>query len=245
MVRCEICGTEFDPLGFQVVVPELGAGFDRVECAREARKFAPAGTPPAVVPLAAVAEPVPASAAAAHPLAVDRERWPVLGAAGLGLLAAGTAASVFLWLRILGADPSMFSLPGSPAPSAVERRAVPAEIVAAPERDAAPVLTRPDTASEGSTDRGGVLAAPTSASAQPAVAGGPLRISTVLTRRSVERTPTRTREAVSTLRSARPSQQGARKGGADAQHRAPGRSSGHEHGHGHGKGKKLGHSKHR
>ena len=35
-MRCRICGREFDPRGFQVVVPGFGMGFDRVDCALEA-----------------------------------------------------------------------------------------------------------------------------------------------------------------------------------------------------------------
>jgi hypothetical protein len=251
MARCEICGTEFDPLGFQVVVPELGAAFDRIECARQARQLAPAGTPPAILPLATIAEPVPGYADAGLPLAVAGERRPAFGTAALGLLAAATAASVFLWLRILGADPSSFSFPGSLAPSAVERRAVAAEIVAAPEAQGAPTATRPETAttSAGSADNG-VLAAPPSASAVPvAVGGGPLRIPTLSTRRSVDETATRTRDARITSRKAGAARLGAGKAPAHAGNRVrPGRASGHGQGHGsghgHGKGKKLGHSKH-
>ena len=37
MNRCRICGRSFDPLGFQVLVPGLSEGFDRVECAEKAR----------------------------------------------------------------------------------------------------------------------------------------------------------------------------------------------------------------
>jgi hypothetical protein len=253
MAHCDICGTEFDPLGFQVVVPELGAGFDRIECARQARQLASAGTPPAILPLAAIAEPVPAHGGAGLPLAFDGERRPAFGTAALGLLAAATAASVFLWLRILGADPSSFSFPGSLAPSAVERRAVAAEIVAVPEAQGAPAATRPETAttSAGSTDDG-VLAPPASAPAVPAaVGGGPLRIPTLSTRRSVDETPTRKSDSRATSRKAGAARLGAGKAPAHARNRVPpgraaghGHGQGHENGHGHGKGKKLGHSKH-
>lgn len=256
MARCEMCGTEFDPLAFQVVVPELAAGFDRVECARQARQLAPAGAPPAILPLAAIAEPVPPYATPALPLALDGERRPALGAAALGLLAAATAASVFLWLRILGADPSSFSPPGSLAPSAVEGRAVAAEIVAAPAPQAPPAAARPETAAAGSSGSpGAVAAAPASVSAAPAVRAGPLRIATAPTRRSTGETVTRTRDATVTARSVGATQDGARKAPAHAGNRVrTGRASGHAHahgqgkghgqGHGHGKGKKVGHSKH-
>jgi hypothetical protein len=274
MARCDICGTEFDPLGFQVVVPELGAGFDRVECARQARRLAPAGAPPAILPLAAIAEPVPAFAPAALPLLFDGDRRPAFGVAALGLLAAATAASVFVWVRILGADPSGFSLPGSLAPSAVERRAVAAEIVAGPETQRVPAVTRPETAPTRSL--GDDVAPPTSAPAPPAVVGGPIRIPTVPTR-SVDDTPTRTSDAPATLQREGATKHGAGKPGRAQAHghgqghgqaqghgqdkgddqarghgqgkghghgKGHGQGKGHEQGHGHGKGKKLGHSEH-
>jgi hypothetical protein len=229
------------------VVPELGAGFDRIECARQARQLAPDGTPPAILPLAAIAEPVAAYAGAGPPLGIDGERRPAFGVAALGLLAAATAASVFLWLRVLGADPSSFSFPGSLAPSAVERRAVAAEIVAAFGGGQAPAATRPAaaaaTASAGAAGSD-LLAAPVSASAPAAPVAGPLRIPTVSTRRSLDETPTRSDPRT---RKARAAGHGAGKAPAHAGNRArPGHAQGqgHENGHGHGRGKKLGHSKH-
>ncbi len=35
--RCEVCGKEFDPLEYQVVVSGLPGSFDRVDCALQAR----------------------------------------------------------------------------------------------------------------------------------------------------------------------------------------------------------------
>ena len=35
--RCEVCGKEFDPLEYQVVVSGLSCSFDRVDCALHAR----------------------------------------------------------------------------------------------------------------------------------------------------------------------------------------------------------------
>jgi len=35
--RCEVCGKEFDPLVFQIVVPGLPGSFDRIDCAQQAR----------------------------------------------------------------------------------------------------------------------------------------------------------------------------------------------------------------
>jgi hypothetical protein len=37
MTTCEICGTEFDERGVQIVVPEIAKAFDRVECAVRGR----------------------------------------------------------------------------------------------------------------------------------------------------------------------------------------------------------------
>ena len=53
-MRCRVCGREFDPRGFQVVVPGLGMGFDQVDCALEAS----AGG----VPLVASPPPLPIAA---------------------------------------------------------------------------------------------------------------------------------------------------------------------------------------
>lgn len=40
MTTCEICGTEFDELGVQIVVPGLAKSFDRIDCAARARALA-------------------------------------------------------------------------------------------------------------------------------------------------------------------------------------------------------------
>ena len=54
--RCEVCGKEFDPVGYQVVVSGLSGSFDRVDCALQARdliqaqplrELGPAGEAPA------------------------------------------------------------------------------------------------------------------------------------------------------------------------------------------------------
>jgi hypothetical protein len=42
-VNCRVCGRQFDPTGFQMLVPGLKLGFDRVECALEASAL---GVPP-------------------------------------------------------------------------------------------------------------------------------------------------------------------------------------------------------
>jgi hypothetical protein len=36
--RCTICGNDFRDTGYQVLVPELGQTFDRIDCALEARR---------------------------------------------------------------------------------------------------------------------------------------------------------------------------------------------------------------
>jgi hypothetical protein len=40
MTTCEICGTEFDELGVQIVLPGLAKSFDRIDCAARARALA-------------------------------------------------------------------------------------------------------------------------------------------------------------------------------------------------------------
>lgn len=40
MATCEICGTEFDELGVQFVIPGLAKSFDRIDCAARARALA-------------------------------------------------------------------------------------------------------------------------------------------------------------------------------------------------------------
>ena len=132
MQDCQVCGRRFDPLGFQVVVPELGRGFDRIECAQSARLLAAAGSRVPATPLMAIAEPLAAAyvPAAAGPAPALRS----LGspAATLGLLAAGTAAAVFLWLRVVGADPSSFTLGRLAAPPAFGHETVQAHVESAP-----------------------------------------------------------------------------------------------------------------
>jgi hypothetical protein len=58
MATCEICGTEFDDRGVQIVLPGLAKSFDRIDCALRARSLAGAGAVPvatrgALLPLAA------------------------------------------------------------------------------------------------------------------------------------------------------------------------------------------------
>jgi hypothetical protein len=144
MQNCEVCGRSFDPLGFQVVVPELGRGFDRIDCARSARALAAPGSRIAAVPLVALAAPVAAAAPAT--LAAATAPVPrVLGstAATLGLLAAGTAAAVFLWMRVVGTDTASYTLGRLTAPPAVGHETAQAQV--APPATSGPAPANPAT----------------------------------------------------------------------------------------------------
>ena len=146
MQDCQVCGRSFDPLGFQVVVPELGRGFDRIECAQSARTLGGPGSRLAATPLVAIVEPVPpalmpaavGSASALRPLGTP--------AATLGLLAAGTAAAVFLWLNALGTDPSSFTLGRLSAPPAFGHQTIQAHVEPAPPRTGPAERKAPDRA---------------------------------------------------------------------------------------------------
>ena len=132
MQHCQVCGRSFDPLGFQVVVPELGRGFDRIECAQSARTLAGPGSRLASTPLVAIVKPVPAALMPAAVGSARALRPLITPASTLGLLAAGTAAAVALWLNALGADPSSFTLGRLSAPPAFSHQAVQAHVEPAP-----------------------------------------------------------------------------------------------------------------
>jgi hypothetical protein len=134
-MRCRVCGREFDPRGFQVVVPGFGMGFDRVECALEASANGvtlvesppplPIAPPRPALALPAVATaggpPLPvAGAASARP--------PALVGANLALLAAGTAATVYLWMRVLSPDAAFQPAPVEQAAAAFARSTVSAQV---------------------------------------------------------------------------------------------------------------------
>lgn len=100
MATCEICGTDFDDHGVQIVLPGLAKSFCRVDCAVRARNLAGAGVVPvamrgALVPLAAAPGFFALgglSAGLAAALAGTRARLAVGGAtAGVALLVATTA----------------------------------------------------------------------------------------------------------------------------------------------------------
>ena len=131
MQNCEICGRSFDPLGFQVVAPELGRGFDRIDCARGARALAGPGSRIAAVPLIALAAPAAATAAVPATLAAAGAPAPrVLGstAATVGLLAVGTAAAVLLWMRVIGTDTANYTLGRLTAPPAFGHETVQTQV---------------------------------------------------------------------------------------------------------------------
>jgi hypothetical protein len=144
-MRCRICGREFDPRGFQVVVPGLGMGFDRVDCALEASATGiPLVESPPPLPIAAPrpalalpamavagASPLPAAGAASV-------RPSLLVGANLALLAAGTAATIYLWMRVFSPDAAFQSAPAEHAAPAFARSSVSAEIELASEPTAKP-----------------------------------------------------------------------------------------------------------
>ena len=168
---CQVCGRSFDPLGFQVVVPELGRGFDRIECAQSARTLAGPGSRLAATPLVAIVKPVPA---ALMPAAVGSARaLRPLGtpAATLGLLAAGTAAAVFLWLNALGTDPSSFTLGRLSAPPAFGHQTIQAHVEPAPPRSGPAERKGPDRAAPVSVVQFVTAPTPTGLAQAPATDG--------------------------------------------------------------------------
>jgi hypothetical protein len=144
-MNCRVCGRQFDPQGFQVMVPGLEDAFDRVDCALEASALGP---PPSrdVEPVPAVlrtlppaAAPVPAFAGGPTMLsAAETVRPSFLAGANLALLAAGTAATIYLWLRVFGGDAGPISFPSANASAAFERSTVPVVIDLTPEPDVRP-----------------------------------------------------------------------------------------------------------
>jgi hypothetical protein len=183
MQNCQICGRSYDPLGFQVVVPELGRGFDRIDCARSARALAGPGSRIAAVPLVAATTALPATAAG---VAAPFPR--VLGstATTLGILAAGTAAVVLLWMRVVGTDTTSYTLGRLTAPPAFGHKTVRAQIATAPQAGravgtpaTAPVEKLVILASPTLRAAGGATRAGTRGRAAPAI---PARAATALSK---------------------------------------------------------------
>lgn len=151
-MNCRVCGRQFDPQGFQVMVPGLKHGFDRVDCALEALAV---GLPPPRAPDAAPAParalptplaPVPALAAVPTIARVESDRPQLLAGVNLALLAAGTAATIYLWLRVFGADAGPISFPAANASAAFGRTTVAAAIDLSPPPEVRP---QPESAVRG------------------------------------------------------------------------------------------------
>ena len=137
MQDCQVCGRRFDPLSFQVIVPELGRGFDRLECARSARALGSGATPIAVAPLMAIAEPFTAAALPAAAAAYSGLRPAPAQLATFGLLVAGAAAAAFLWLRVLGPDSTAFEFSRAAVPPAFAHESVQVHVQPSPPHSAA------------------------------------------------------------------------------------------------------------
>jgi hypothetical protein len=167
MTLCRVCGRAFDPSGFQVVVPGLGEGFDRVECAEIALARGIPPAPPPIPPPAGVKPiPAPTLVAAAAPVPAALARRPFLVGANVALLAAGAAAAVYLWLRVFAADPSSsLSLPESATP-AQGRATVPSQIDGSPRGSSQPDRNGPAGAS---ADSSGGEAGPTPSTEPPPI----------------------------------------------------------------------------
>jgi hypothetical protein len=138
---CRICGRQFDPLGYQVVVPGLSHGFDRVDCALEAsavdlpesRRIEP--EPAVVRELPPAFAAMPAFAGGPMPAASAQSVRPqFLAGANLALLAVATVATIYLWLRVFGADAGPFSFSTDNASDAYGRTAIAAAIDLTPDR---------------------------------------------------------------------------------------------------------------
>jgi hypothetical protein len=176
-MRCRICGREFDPRGFQVVVPGLGLGFDRVDCLLEANATGvPLVESPPPLPIMArrpaLALPAVATAgvAALPAAAAASTRPPVLVGANLALLAAGTAATIYLWMRVFSPDAALQPVPAEHAAAAFARSSISAEIVVPTEPTARP---QPETVAFGGED-----GAPGSAGSDAVAVSNPARTTT-------------------------------------------------------------------
>ena len=130
MPECPICRREYDDR-FSVFVPPHPEGFDSIECAQRAASiWGTAEVAPVVLPMVEVVPPPPA-AEAVPVAAVPRRRLAALAAlalvpsqaalaGGVGLAAAGTAASIYIAAR-----PVVQSHPRPPSRSPPHRRSRP------------------------------------------------------------------------------------------------------------------------
>jgi hypothetical protein len=94
----------------------------------------------------AIVEPVPAALVPAAVGSASALRPLGTPAATLGLLAAGTAAAIFLWLNALGTDPRSFTLGRLSAPTAFGHQTIQAHVEPAPPRSGPAERKAPDRA---------------------------------------------------------------------------------------------------
>jgi hypothetical protein len=170
-VNCRVCGRQFDPTGFQIMVPGLKLGFDRVDCALEASAR---GVPPLPTdePVTSTARslpaptPVPALAGGSVLMAGGADLRPqAFAGANLALLAAGTAVTIYLWLRVFGPDLGPIPFPADSASPAFERSTVSAAIDLTPPPESRPL---PESAVSGGGSQPAAAAAPAASEADPA-----------------------------------------------------------------------------
>ena len=135
------------------MVPGLPYGFDRVDCALEAHALG-LPSPRSAEPEPAVMRALPTPLAAVPALAgmpagmmrAENVRPQFWAGANLALLAAGTVATIYLWLRVFGADVGPISFPVPNASDAFARSTVAAAIDLSPAREARP---QPESAVRG------------------------------------------------------------------------------------------------
>jgi hypothetical protein len=142
---CRICGRQFDALGFQVMVPGHQHAFDRVDCALEASVLEPPSPhrvepePPVVAAPSPSLAPIPALAIG--PSLTENAvslRPNFFGGANIALLAAGTAATIYLWLRVFGVDAGPVAFLAERASQAFGRTSVAAAVDLTPATEVRP-----------------------------------------------------------------------------------------------------------
>jgi hypothetical protein len=118
-----------------------------------------------------IVEPVPAALVPAAVGSASALRPLGTPAATLGLLAAGTAAAVFLWLPVVGADPSSFTLGRLSAPPAFGHQTVQANVEPAPPSAGPAGRRAPDRAAPVTVVRFVTAPSPTGFAPAPATDG--------------------------------------------------------------------------
>jgi hypothetical protein len=163
-MNCRVCGRQFDPQGFQVMVPGIEHAFDRVDCALEASLI---GLPPArslepapvvrALPTPPPAVPVRALPAGPPPPRAESGRPQLFAGVNLALLAAGAAVTVYLWLRVFGADTGPITMPAESASAAFGRTTIAAAVDLSPTTAPKP---QPESAVRGGGSQPATSAAP-------------------------------------------------------------------------------------